>query len=293
MNDTNKRVLGYGIGAVVLAGLVYVGFIHETDADPMTLLGSAEVHIKLARSIPVKDAKGNPNAVRAKLLRDARDFVVRARKQDPELYYGVEMDAFLTAEEGDFEAAARLYRRAQTADRATPETRSKDVLNEARMWRAAKKPDEALAVLTRNESRLSGNNATSSQIEKVFILRDLGRTDKAVKIATSVVRSTQDPMALVDAGRFLESRNEFAVAKAAFEKAADVKPATNYYLARLKIRASEYDSSLDLLQRAMAVDDRWVRKMLKRDREIWQPVHDNARFKKLLKPEGEAAEPGR
>ena len=79
MNQTEKRFLGYGIGTALLAGFVYVGFVFEGEADTITLLSAAEVHTRLAASIPAVDEKGVPNATRADLLVKARGFLERAR----------------------------------------------------------------------------------------------------------------------------------------------------------------------------------------------------------------------
>ena len=67
MNDTKKRLIGYGLGSSVLAGLLFCGFAYAPDADSMTLLGSVEVHLKMAASIPVTDRNGQPDTVRALL----------------------------------------------------------------------------------------------------------------------------------------------------------------------------------------------------------------------------------
>ena len=65
----------------------------------------------------------------------------------------------------------------------------------------------------------------------------------------------------------------------------------NYYLARLKIRALEYDSSLGFLKYAVLADSQRVRTLCERDREIWLPVSDDERFKELFRSTS-AAKPG-
>ncbi len=292
MNDTGKRIGGYGAAAIVVAGLIYVSFIRETDADPMTLLGSANVQISLAAAFPELDREGKPNEARIKILRDASEFVARARKQNPNLHAGIELEAHLSYMNGDYKTAAGLFKEAQGSKESTPESSVIDRLNEAGMWRAAEKPEKALAVLDQLSEFLV-THATMSQNQRAHLLVELDRADEAVDIATRLAYSCTDPVVLVNVGLLLESQNEMEIAEAAFSAAAERAPWANYYLAKLKIYEEEFDTGLDLLKRAVAADGRRIRAMLKRDSTTWKSIEGDARFKDLFTSASKPANPGR
>jgi tetratricopeptide (TPR) repeat protein len=287
-----NRITGYGASAIVIAGLIYAGFVHETDADPMTLLGSATVQIRLASSFPRKDKAGQPNAARQEMLDHAREFVNKARKQAPDLHAGIELDAHLSYMDGDYKKAANLFREAQGSRESTPESSVIDRLNEARMWRAAEDPEKALEVLEQISEFLV-SHATTAQLQRAHVLVELGRGDEAVDIATRLAWSAKDSATLVDAGLMLESQKETEIAEAAFRAAAESEPTANYYVARLKIYEEDFDRGLELLKRAVSADGRLVRSMLTRDSETWEAVAEDERFKGLFTSSDEPAKPGR
>jgi tetratricopeptide (TPR) repeat protein len=292
MTDTQRRFIGYGAGAAILGVLGYAGFVYESEADTMTLVGSAEVHLKLAKSMREFDGAGNPNPVRQDLLVQARGFIDRARAQDPDVLACVEMDAYCWAQQREFATAAALYAKARRCADATPATRSADALNEVRMWRLAGQPQQSLELLERSQDKILSNDWAASQIEMVFLLSGLGRQDDAVGVAAEVAESSQDAVASVDAGLYLEEHGEGGLAAAAFERAAEQEPLANYYLARLKVRAGEFDTSLDLLRLVVASNRPQVKRLVELDSDVWNAVRDDARFRDLLAV-NKAARPGR
>jgi len=197
MNDTRKRLIGYSLASVVFAGLLICGFGYKPDADTMTLLGSVEVHLKLASSIPEVDRYGQPDSVRAKLLKDGRAYLARARRQEPDLFLGLEYEAWLSALEGDFRASAVMYRKAQSGNRATAETKVADLLNEVRMWRAAKDPRRAMTAMDRWHGDFSAEDAELAVVERMLVCEDLADTESASKWAHHLTDSSTKPMALL------------------------------------------------------------------------------------------------
>lgn len=293
MNDTARRTIGYSLGSVVLTGLAYVGFVYDPGADPMTLLGSVEVHLKLASSFPQTDRKGNPNPLRANLMREAREFLAKAREQAPELFLGFEYEGWLRGLEGDYAGAAAMYNCAQSGEGATRTTKEADLLNEVRMWRAAKDPKRAIAAMDRWHGGFFAENASTSVIERMLALEDMGDEKSAVELAVKMVSTCEEPMPLMDAGHYLQRVGKSDIAEQAYTKAAGTESLANYFLASLKVRGQQYDSALELLNRAVATDGRRVRVMLKRDAKIWKPVENDNRFMRLNLPVTEAAKPGR
>ncbi|MCB9868486.1 MAG: hypothetical protein H6837_01435 [Planctomycetes bacterium] len=291
MNDLTRRVLGYGAGALVVGGLVYAGFLHRGQADAATLLGSVEVHLRLAASMPEKTTDGGVNAVRRKLLGQAREFLEAARLDDPELFLGFEFAGWLSALDGDFKTAAAMYRRAQSGKGATPQSAEADLLNEVRMLRAAALPEQALQVLAKR--LVSPENAAASRIETMLAHAQAGRADAAAAVASEVIETVKKPMPLIEAAALLESQGKLAAATAGYQRAAASDAVANYFVARLKMRAGELDTSFDLLKRAVVADGQKVRALLDRERDAWKPVRDDSRFKSIVAPVGAPAQPGR
>ena len=64
-------------------------------------------------------------------------------------------------------------------------------------------------------------------------------------------------------------------------------------MATLKVGAQEFDTALELLDRAIAVKRPLVRDMLMRDSDTWDPVRGDERFEELYLLASEAASPGR
>ena len=292
MQQLKRRLIGYGLGATVAGVLGYVGFIHKTEADTMTLLSSAEVHLKLAKSMPKLDAEGKPNPVRGNLLDQARDFVERARVRHPDLYLCLEMTAYINAQRGWYLEAAELYRAAQSAEAATPESRSAALLNEVRMWRIVGQAKRALDALDDSAEFVLKKDVPASQMEKVYLLRDLDRSVDSISVAAEVARSSDDPLASIDAGLYLEESAARELAEKAFRRAAEAEPMANYYLARLKVRAKEFDIGLDLLRRVVASNRRQVQRLVELDAGVWNAVRSDARFTGLFAAD-KSARPGR
>ena len=293
MNNQKKRLIGYGFTAAVLAVLVFCGFVYNPAADTMTLFSSAEVHLKLAASMPATDASGARNALRAKLLQDGRGWLAAARKQDPDLFLGFEYAGWLMGLEGNYSGAAEMYGRAQSGEGATGKTRELDTLNEARMWRAAGEPKQALAAISRWEGDYSAENASNAMVEQMLAFEAFGDSKSARSQAKRLISNSKDPMALLDAGHYLQRAGDLTGAAQAYAGAAEGKPIASYYLARLKVGAQEFDTAMELLDRAVAMEGSLVRDMLVRDSATWRPLHGDQRFRKLNLSVNDAATPGR
>jgi tetratricopeptide (TPR) repeat protein len=293
MNNQKKRLIGYGSTTAVLAVLVFCGFVYSPAADTMTLFSSAEVHLKLAASMPATDASGDKHALRTKLLQDGRGWLEAARKQEPELFLGFEYAGWLMGLEGDYSGAAKMYSRAQSGEGSTRETRELDALNEARMWRAAGEPRKALAAIGRYEGDFSAANASKAMVEQMLACEVFGDSTSARSYAKCLVSTSKEPMALLDAGHYLRRANDLTGAAQAYAGAIEGKPIAGYYLARLKVGAQEFDTAMELLDRAMAMEGQLVRDMLVRDSATWKPLHGDERFRRLNLSAHGAATPGR
>lgn len=293
MSETSKRVFGYGLGAAAVGALVYSGFFHETDADFMTLISSARTQFQLAASMPPTGKDGQPSAFRTDLLDEAEVQIRKAQRQHGKDILVFESFAMLAYLRGDYMASASWWAKGLDAENVTPEVRQTIILNQARMLRFAHRTEQAVALLEAKEDSFSGENRALSQVEKMLCLDVAGRPQDAVQVAKELGEKSEEPKALMEAAHYLVRSKQLAEADAVFARAASADPTANYYRARLKIRARQIDTGLDLLETALKEDPRRVRSMLSRDRESWQACAEHERFQKLTSPVNSAATPGR
>jgi hypothetical protein len=129
-------------------------------------------------------------------------------------------------------------------------------------------------------------------MEKVYVLKDLNRSADAIRVAGEVAKTSDDPIASIDAGLYLEESAAPALAEAAFRRAAEGESIANYYLARLKVRARDFDTGLDLLQHVVASNRRQVQRLVELDADVWEAVRGDARFTVLFAAD-KTARPGR
>ena len=293
MDDTKKRILGYGSGLLAAGVLSYLGFIQSHSAEVETLVGSAEVQIRLAASIPAIDKHGKPTAARVDLVRRVRQCLDDAEAQRPDYPPARELRAQLLYLEGRYADAAAVYGWLRRCESSTPRQRDVFVLNQSRMLRAAGDAKAAELALNAHGQGFLTENAAKSQIERAHVLMDLGRKSEAVEAMARLAAEAEAPMVLLAAGRFLEAQGQVKAADTAYQKAARTEPLADYYRARLKVRNAEYDIGLDLLERVMRVAGPRVRVLLRQDHKTWTPCRRSKRFSDLLGPVSRPAHPGR
>jgi len=285
VDDTKKRILGYGSSMLIAGALGYVAFVRQVRADVDTLVGAAEVQVRLAASMP---ADG-----RADLVRQTHEFLDNVEAQQADNLPARELRAQLFYLEERYGDAAAMYGWLQDSESATPQQRDLFALNRSRMLRAAGDASAAERVLNEHGPRFLEESAADSQIEKARVLAQLGRESEALEIIGRLAASAQAPMVLLTAGTFLEHHGMLAMADTAYQKAAGKDPLADYYRARLKLRESAYDTDLDLLERVMRAAGPRVRVLLQQDREAWAPCARSKRYKDLLGPVSKPARPGR
>jgi hypothetical protein len=133
MSDTRRRLILYGCATAVLGGLAAIGFAAPGEADAMTLLGSADVQLRLAYAMPAQEKDGKPFGSRADLIAAAVDNLVRAERMGAAPACTAEMRGFAASLQGDFSGAADWYARAQASADVEPEQKDVLAFNQARM----------------------------------------------------------------------------------------------------------------------------------------------------------------
>ncbi len=294
MGPTRRRLLAYGLSTAVVGGLVYVGFVYEAEPDPMQLLSSLDIQIRLAGGMPEKDKDGVVVEIRAQMLRDVRRDLERVEMGLPNSAQVREYRAFLSYLEGDTRGSAEHYRVARGMDGCSEVLWGSLVINEVRMLRLAGDLDRALEVLVSNRDRLQKDVLGQADLHQARILDRLGRTEEAVRLTDEVgQRGAEFPMAAMEAGGLLETWQRMDRAEVAYLAASEADPTGHYYHARLKIRMGDVDRSMGLLELAVSASPAKVRALVNRDVQDWEVVAETKRFRTLVGPEGPASSPGR
>lgn len=292
MNEAQGRALLYGGAMTIAGGLAAAMALYQPKPDVYTLLGSADVQLRMAYAIPATDKDGKPLPARDEMIETAQQHLVLAESIQPGMACTAEFRGFVHMLRGEHRDAARVYAEAKGCADCTDEQRDVLTFNEARMLAAAGEVDAALAVFARNAARLDSRFGTQRVLEEATLLRQAGRNDAAeARLDTVVAGQPQDPLAWLQAGREYVELGAAEKAQRALTHAVNDVPIANYYLARLKLTAGEVDTSLALLETATAAVPGDVRRLFSEEADVWRSIATDARFEQLRAPR--AAAPGR
>jgi len=97
-------------------------------------------------------------------------------------------------------------------------------------------------------------------------------------------------MARLQAGRVLLEIEQDQLAETTLAGVRADLPIADYYYARLKLRAGDFDTCVESLARVLDARPAEVRRLVTRDAEAWSGVQDE-RVQRLLEPQ--PASPGR
>lgn len=292
----SRRALFYGAAAALTGGLCFAGFVYKADADVETLLGSADIQLRLAYGMPETDKAGRPLAARETLVADIEKMLDIVDRQRPDMAVSVEFRGFTRRLRGDYAGAAALYRKARSCGDCTADQRQTLVFNEARMLVAAGDGEGALRVFATEGRDLPAHLQVQRAIEEAQVLRGLERNEEAERRLDAAGASIapdgdEAAVAWLQAGLEYDLLGAHAKAESAFERAAARVPIADYHLARLKLRAGRVEESLTLLERAGSSAPAETKRLIDRDRAAWQAVAGDARFEALSAPR--KAPPGR
>ena len=291
MHNRSKRVLLYGAASFVLSGIGVAWVKADRSADVYTLLGSAEVQLKMAYAIPTTDKQGNALDEREKLIAEAEANLAAVERQQPGMACTVEFQGFALMLRGKYAEAAETYRRAQSCSDCQPEQRDVLTFNEARMLARAGFRERALEVFRAHRKALDERYAHQRSIEEAAVLRELGRRVEAEQLLDSMLRSSNSPMAWLQAGLEYEQLGSGVKADKAFERAAKEVPIADYHRARLKLQQGEIDTCWELLERAAKASPAEVRRRVREEAGAWSAIAKDWRFQRLTGPQ--AATSGR
>ena len=284
MNTTTRRALLYGGAALTLGAIALANHAVSRDADVMTLLSSVDVQLRLAHGMPAVNRDGAPLTAREQMITAAEASLATVERVAPGMAVAAEFRGFAHMLRGEYAAAAGAYARARGCDDCGQEQRDVLAFNEARMLTAAGRHEAALAVFAEHAEALDARYGHQRVLEEAAILRQLGRDGEARhRLARVLADEAAGPMAWLQAGvQHLELGDDALAAGALGRVAADV-PIADYYLALLKLRQGDADTSLVLLGRAAEAAPAEVRKRLHDEAASWSAVAGEARFQELTR----------
>ena len=224
---------------------------------------------------------------RAELLASAKEMLARADRIDPRNPLVLECRGFYAYLNQHYAQAATLY--LEAARHAEPGQRPGLIAKGARMHLAAGDAEAALATTAKVSDR-----PTITECVRAKALIKLGRSDDAnTLLAELEQRNASEIESWVELGSLYELNRNSDGAERLYRLAIEQDPIANYFLARLKAKSGEIDSSLDCLERAAAANAAWVRVNLERDAPVWVSCSGHRRFQTVQGNQDEAAQPGR
>lgn len=277
---------------VVVGGLVAASMLYRPQPDVYTLLGSADVQLRMAFAIPAKDQSGAALPAREVMIADAQKNLELVETISPGMAVTAEFRGFVHMLRGQPKEAAAVYGEARRCADCTAEQRDVLLFNEARMLAEAGDVAASLSLFANHAVQLDARFGTQRLVEEAGILRRAGRADEArARVDGVVAAAAEDPMSWLQAGREYLELGCAADAEQALNRAAPDVPIANYYLARLKLKAGEVDRALALLETATAAVPGDARRLLRQESDVWRGIATDARFEQLQAPH--AATPGR
>lgn len=292
MNESMSRVLLYGGAIAAIAGIGIAWANASTDADVMTMLSSADSQLRMADAIPPVDKAGKRLDKRDDMIVDAIKQLQKVEKIEPGMAVTAEFRGFAHMLQGEFANAAACYGDARTRADCGDEQRDVLTFNQARMLVQAGESEQALLVFAANKTALDGRYGHQRRLEEAAILRELGRVNEAVdRLDIVMLDEAAAPLARLQAGREYSAMGLFGPAEDALKSIQNEIAIADYYLAQLKLRQGQTDTSLELLERASKARPTEVRQLLRQDAATWSAVAQNVRFQELAKPK--PASPGR
>jgi len=274
MSRTTRRVLLYGAGVAILAGLGYAGFLYRPPPDPITRLAGARMlagagNIPAALEICDVVASEHPGCFEERLFRSA----ILAQAERYEEALPVFDDAIACAPDEsvrrDLEAdrasvLLAMGRRdefdAVRADLAKDATDHRPFLLDATVAEREGRWDDALAAYAGADERLA----------------DAG-------LDTTWVRNRRARCHML-AGQAASDRDDAQAAVAHFDAACELAPKdveARLAAARERLRRGDIDGAVEIVQRAHELAPALVERRLAGD-EAWARVSDDPRIRALV-----------
>lgn len=281
MNETLKRTLLYGSGAVLTLGLVYAGFIYPKTvmADPGTLLGIAELNIGYAERLNSSGAGEKIHAFREERLREAEKRLDQVEKVMPGLAITREMRGFADWVREDFEGAEGWYRETLKVCGDDEAMAAKTRKNLAEILIIRKKGKEALGFLDQVKEKDRDTRWYLVTARAHHLLGDKEARNASWKSALKLAGSDREKKKYCGDVVAEWDRDK---ALSCYESIAKKDVYTFYRISSLKISGGEPDSAGDALRRAASLNKRVLALLIRRDRTFWDKWDKEGMWKGIL-----------
>lgn len=289
----SRRLVLYGVASLTVVALVYGGFVYPktVEAEPLTLLEIARLHLGLAQVIPEVDKTGKKLPFRGEHLDKAQEALDRAERSAPGLAITREFRAFKCWIEEDFDGAARWYREVLRNSAITEAATTKTLVNLAQVEVCAQRPDRAMRELEKvaTGDRNSAWYFTRSQIHQSR--RDAESRKADLCKAVELLEKGEQELLRVIANQSFDWGDDIALS--CYEQLVHKDPLAWYRIARLKLAAGDTDSGLNALETAREKAPKLVADLMQQDAAFWQPYHDKGTMKRDRVETDATAQPGK
>ena len=264
MKDKGRTAL-YGTAAATIAALLWAGFVRKTEADPGTLVRSAQITLDSVRQMP-RIWKGEPNALRKKMLARAEDQLHCAERQVKASLEGgvgkrtwkgedlaciLEFLGYARLLEDDREGALRFYTMALEQEGCSRARRKSLTFSLARIQLDRSRP--SLARETLNTLDPSGldrrERAKWNLLQGEALLQEKAPSGKVKPFLEEALRSAGgDPEVEEACGLFYERAGMRREGIRCLECAGTSRPSALLHLAELKLKEGDAESATSVLQ---------------------------------------------
>ncbi len=259
------RAALYGTAAAVAAALLWAGFVRKVDADPGTLVRSAQITLDSVRQMP-RMWKGEPNRLRRKMLARAEEQLHSAERQvraalaegggeehwkGEDLACILEFLGYARLLGDDREGALRFYREALEQDGCSRARRRSLTFSLARIQLDQSRPGRArewlhslepTALPREDQARwylLAGES---------FLAEKAPREKVAACLEKALRAGGEDPAVQEACGLFYERAGMRKEGTRCLECAGTKRPSALLHLAELKLREGDAESATSVLQ---------------------------------------------
>ncbi len=262
--EDKGRIALYGTAAVVCAALAWAGFIRKAEADPGTLVRSAQITLDSVRMMP-RIWKGEPNALRRKMLAQAEENLLSAERQvraalagggGVEGWKGEDLACIL-----EFLGYARLlgddragaldyYRKALEQEGCSPERRRSLTFSLARIQLDRGKPREAREWLNTLEPSVltkADRARWNLMVGEALLKEKAPLPEVRPYIDEACSCSGGDPEVEEACGLFYERAGDAGKGAECLERAGSSRPSALLHLAELKLRQGDAETATSVL----------------------------------------------
>jgi tetratricopeptide (TPR) repeat protein len=286
-----RRAWLYSAGAAVAATLAYVGFIMPSnEADPGTMIAIADLDLKVASTLsPHVQKKPEILELQRQHLQKARSRLDAVERAHPGLTITREYRAYASALEHDYSAAAQWYREALATQNIEPSKRIELRLNLSRVLLEVGDTAAANEQLDQVESSARDSAWWLVRAHVCDRSGDIAKRSEALQAAFAAANADEAKIKII-----AETASDLGddIGITCYE-ALEKKSAIDWYrLAKLKVRAGQFDTATEALVRVRQSKPELLQKLMSAEEAFWSR-YEGEGFHRMESRTTEAARPDR